>query len=213
MTMQAPSDQGDEVGAGPAHNVVKLHHIPPLPLVEHLQPGPVIGLGKHGGGGAGHGTDVQITPAHIHHRVAGGAGLQEGQAKIFGEGQDDISGDGVQVVFHPGGVVWVVVVAQLQKDRRGPDQPHLPDGGGSLGPDLVGQGVDGLQAVGHQGGRLLAPDRAGEVEDDDPPHLAVFPLGGGIGVEGQMEIVVARVGGPDGGRGGHIGGVAAELNA
>ena len=205
--------QRDKLAAGPAHHTVQPDHIPVLPLVEDGEAGAVVGLGQHGGGGGGLIPDIQVAPGDVHHGGAGGLGIQEGQAEVFRQGEDNVAGNGVQIVLHPGGVVRVVVIAQLQEHRGGPHPPHLADGGGGFRPDLVGQGVDGFQAVGNELGGPLALCGAGVVIDQDAPGLAVLLLWGGVGVEGQVEIVVSGVGGPDGGQGGHVRRVAGEADA
>src|SRR5699024_3154234 len=76
----------------------------------------------------------------------------------------------------------------------------------------VGLGVNGLQPIGQELGRPHPPGAAGEVEGDDPLVLPRLPLAGSVGVKGQVEVIVPRVGGADGGGGGHVGGVADVLD-
>ena len=126
----------------------------------------------------------------------------------FRQRQHQIAGDGVQIVDNPVGVGHVVVEGQLQQHGWGPHPADLADGGGGLGPHQVGQGIDGLQPVGNQLGRLPALGASGVVEGDRALGLAVLPLRRGVGVKGQVQVEIAGVGGRDGGGGRHIRGVA-----
>ena len=117
------------------------------------------------------------------------------------------------MAFDPSGVVFVVMVAQLNEHRRGPGLTHLSDGGGGLRTHSVGQGIDGLEVGGHNVCCPLAVGAAGVVEHNNAPGSAVIAGGGGVGVQGQMEIISTGVGRPDGRRGGHIRCVSNVLNS
>ena len=140
-------------------------------------------------------------------------GPDEGDGEIVGEAEHQVAGDLSEVIFDPAGVVLVVVVPQLQQYGGELGVPDLPQGGGGAGDHLVRQGVDGAEVVDENLGGAPALGAGGVVEGDDAPDAAVVALAGGVGVEGQIEVVPPGVGLPDGGAGGHVGGVAGVADA
>mgnify|MGYP006921976197 CR=1 FL=1 len=175
-------------------------------MVDDGEERTVRGLGQNGGVQGGAAADIEGAPVHIHHAGAGGDRSQEGQSEELSDREDQVAGDLIQVVFDPGGVVRVVVEGQLQEDGRGPDLPHFAQRCGGYRPDLVRQGVDGAQIVGDDVGGPLALDAAGVIESNGTSGSAVLSLRGGVGVEGQVEVKVSRVGGGDGVGRRHTGG-------
>ena len=187
--------------------------MPAVGGVEDGDGGPVGGLGEDGGGCVGPGPDVQTAPLHIYHPGAAVFRLEEGDAEILGQGQHDDPGGAVQVGFDPVGILHIVVEGQLDEDGGGGDLSDLPQSGGGLGAHQIGIGVDGLQAICDEFCRPLAVGAARVVEDDGPSGPARHVPGGGVGVEGQMEVVAPGVGGGDGRSGGHIRGIPAVPDA
>ena len=104
------------------------------------------------------------------------------------------------MALQPEGVGIVVMVADLHQHRREPGPGHLSQCGGRAGGDLVGQRVDLPQIFGDQLRSPLPASAAGIVKGDNAPGGG---LGGavsdGVGVQCQIEVIIAAVGLPDSG--------------
>ena len=106
------------------------------------------------------------------------------------------------------------MVADLHQHRRHGGLAHLPQGGGRADIHLIRQRIDGPQILHDQLGATPAVGGGGIVKGDDTPGPALAgAVAGGVGVEGQIEVVVPLVPLPDGcgGGGGRI--VATKADA
>ena len=176
-----------------------MDHIPPLPFAVDGDGGAVGKVGDDGPRGGGCVPQVQRAVADLHCSLHRHHGIDERQAEKLCQRPGQLLGDGVHVALHPGGVLVIVVVPDLYQHRREPGQAHLPQGSGGLGGDLVGQGIDFPQLRRDELRRPAALGAAGIVKGDDAPLLPVAPLRRRVGMQGQIQVVPAGVGLPDGG--------------
>ena len=203
----------DKLRRGVPYVVPVPYHIPVLVLSVDPHGGPIRNAGNYGGIRSGAAAEVQGAAAGVDRGLPGIYGPDEGDAEIVGEAEDQVPGDLRDVVLNPAGVLIVVVVPDLQQHGGEFGIPNLPQAGGGAGHHLVGQGIDAPQVVDEDLGRPLALGAGGVVEGDDAADVAVVALRGGVGVEGQVEVVPALVGLPDGAAGGHVGGIALIADA
>ena len=203
---------GDIRGGGVAHVLAVPDHVPVLVASVDPHGGPVGDVGDHGGAGAGAAAQIQGA-ADVYRALPGVCGPDEGNVKKVREAENEIPGNLRQAVLDPAGVLVVVVIAQLQQHGGEFRVPHLAKACGGPGDHLVGQGVDAAQVVDKDLRGPLALGAGGVVEGDDAAHIAVVVRRGGVGVEGQIEVVPAGVGLPDGAAGGHVGRVALVADA
>ena len=144
------SEECNKVAVGIAFRSIEGHEIPVLPLVEDGKPRAVIGFCNHRGCGRRPGANVEIAPVYINNTLTDGPlRSQEGDSKVFGERQDNGSGNFIQMGFDPGGVILIIVVAQFNEYRWGAGLAHLPYRCGGLCTNPVGQGIDCFQIFHH----------------------------------------------------------------
>lgn len=203
----------DEPAAGVAELAVVGDDVPVLIRAEHRHGGAVRNFSDDRAGDGGGAAQVDRT-ARGGLRRAGprGAGIDERQAEIRRQRLHKALGDGVDVVFDPLCVLVVVVVADLEQDGRKARLAHLAETRGGAGRHKLRQRVDLAQVLREKLRRAAAVRACGIVKGDDPAGLSLAPGAGGVGVDREIEVVAALIGLPDGGRGGHIGGVAGELD-
>ena len=190
-----------------------LYGVPALPFSVNGDGRPLGQAADNAGVGKGALAQVQVSPCGGDCSDLGRNGLGKGEKEVFRHGLRHIDGDGLDIFPDPAGVLLVVVVGELDEGggRDGFGDLSQPEGGN--GPHPFGVGIN-LPEVGRDdlGGPAAVPAPGGVV-DLGAPERPLLPLGGGVGMEGEVEVVGAFLGLLDGGSGGHVRGVAGVADA
>lgn len=122
------------------------------------------------------------------------AGFHERYAEVFRQSQHQGAGDQLDVVDDPEGVLGVVMVGQFDEIGRSLYQTQLSQRGVCHRSDFGGIRIDDLQVFCKDLRGACSLGAGGVIVNVAPLKLSGESRWCGVGMEGQMEIVVSSVG-------------------